>query len=213
MRAFATTLCLAVALTALGVMFSAAQRAGPPNVAGLLWPVQPQLQSFVLDDAHGGNFDQEALRGHWTLLFLGYTHCPDICPTTLATLKAANAVLADSAPWAASGQVVFVSVDAERDTPEKLRQYVGYFNPAFHAATGTVAQLHLLTTQLDMRYTRSSADDPRQWWYDHSAHIVLIGPALHIVALFEPPHEAAELADRVRTLLAYLSDPARHRAP
>jgi protein SCO1/2 len=151
MRTFTTALCLAVALAGLSLLLDAAERAGPPNVAGFLWPEQPQVQPFVLDDARGGSLDQETLRGHWTLLFLGYTHCPDICPTTLATLKAANAALADSVPWAASGQVLFVSVDAERDTPARLKQYVGYFNPAFLAATGTAAQLHLVTTQLDMR--------------------------------------------------------------
>ena len=213
MRTFTTALCLAITLVGLGLMLDAAERAGPPNVAGFLWPVQPQVQPFVLDDARGGSLDQETLRGHWTLLFLGYTHCPDICPTTLDTLKATNAALAASAPWAASGQVLFISVDAERDTPARLKQYVGHFNPAFLAATGTAAQLHLVTTQLDMRYTRSSAEDPSQWWYDHSAHIVLISPALRIVALFEPPHVAADLAERVRTLLNYLTDPARHRAP
>lgn len=213
MRVFTTALCLSVVLAVLSVILGQAERAGPPKVAGFLWPVQPEMQAFVLDDARGGSLDQETLRGHWTLLFLGYTHCPDICPTTLATLKAANAALADSAPWAASGQVLFVSVDGERDTPALLKQYVGYFNPAFRAATGTVAQLHLLTTQLDMRYSRSSAEDPSQWWYDHSAHIVLIGPALQIVALFEPPHVATDLAERVRILLGYLTDPAHSRAP
>lgn len=213
MRQFAVPLSLAWMLAVLGFLLGAARNAGPPDDPGLLWPAQPELQPFALDDARGGALDLETLRGHWSLVFLGYTHCPDVCPTTLETLATTSAALADLAPWRARGQVVFVSVDAERDTPARLAQYVGHFDPTFRAATAPPARLHYLTTQLDMRYTRMSGDDPAQWWYEHSAHFVLIGPNLHIVALFDPPHAAPALAARLRALLAYFEDPARRYRP
>ncbi len=154
-----------------------ARHAGPPDDPGLLWPQQPELQPFALDDARGGTLDLESLRGHWSLVFIGYTQCPDWCPTTLETLAATSAALADEAAWKARGQVLFVSIDAERDTPERLTRYVGHFDAGFRAASAAPERLHFLTTQLDMRYTRLSEGDGSQWSYDHSAHIALIGPS------------------------------------
>jgi protein SCO1/2 len=213
MRQFALPLCLACVLALLGVLLGAVRHAAPPNDPGLLWPKQPELQPFALDDARGGTLDLESLRGHWSLVFIGFTQCPDWCPTTLTILAKTSAALADEAAWKARGQVLFVSVDAERDTPEQLARYVGHFDAGFRAATAAPDRLHLLTTQLDMRYTRLSEGDGSQWWYDHSSHIALIGPNLHIVALFDPPHAAPALAARLRALLRYFEDPARPYRP
>ena len=77
MRQFALPLCLACVIALLG----AVRHAAPPNDPGLLWPKQPELQPFALDDARGGTLDLESLRGHWSLVFIGFTQCPDWCPT------------------------------------------------------------------------------------------------------------------------------------
>ena len=180
---------------------------GRPEVAGMLWPIQPTLTSFALDDARGGRFDEGQLRGHWTLLFLGYTHCPDICPTTLDTLAKASVRLRDFAPFAEHGQVLFVSVDGERDRGEALRRYVEYFNPAFRAASAPPAQLHLLLRQLDMQAVKISNDDSPDYFFDHASEIVLIGPDLRVLALFDYPHEPADLAGRVRTVVGFMAQP------
>ncbi|MBK6660072.1 MAG: SCO family protein [Proteobacteria bacterium] len=180
---------------------------GRPAVAGMLWPVQPELAPFALQDARGGRFDEAALRGRWTLLFLGYTHCPDVCPTTLDTLAKASAALRDFAPFAAYGQVLFVSVDHDRDHGESLRRYVEYFNPAFRAASAPPAELHGLLRQLDMQAVRISSDDSPDYAFEHSSEVVLVGPDLKVLALFDYPHEPADIAARVRAIVAFAARP------
>lgn len=180
---------------------------GPPDVEGLLWPIQPTLLPFSLEDARGGPFTEAQLKGHWTLLFLGYTHCPDICPTTLDTLAKLSKRLQDFPPFAQAGQVLFVSVDYDRDRGEALRRYVEYFNPAFRAASAPPAPLHLLLRQLDMQAVKTSSDDSPDYFYDHSSEIVLLGPDLRVLALFDYPHEPADLAGRVRAVIGFMTQP------
>ena len=95
---------------------------------------QPRaVQPFELLDHHGESFTPESLRGQWSFVFFGYTHCPDVCPTTLSVLNSVALRLAD-APDAT--RFVFVTVDPERDTPEVLARYVTYFNGEFVGVTG-----------------------------------------------------------------------------
>jgi protein SCO1/2 len=99
----------------------------------LLSPTR-ELADFSLIDQEGRTFDAANLRGRWSLLFFGYTNCPDFCPTTLATLAAVEKRLrAAQAP--VRPRVIFISVDAERDTPAQLAKYVPYFDPEFVGLT------------------------------------------------------------------------------
>src|SRR5271167_3622028 len=117
--------------------------------AALLWPQQQPamelatgtlltpsqaLPDFSLIDSQGRAFGTANLRGHWSLLFFGYTNCPDFCPTTLATLAAMQKRLRAERS-AVLPQVIFVSVDAKRDTPAQLAKYVPYFDPEFIGLT------------------------------------------------------------------------------
>lgn len=210
-----TAIGLLLAVALLGAAYRAgdalAARAGVgqgrPEVAGMLWPIQPELTPFALEDARGGVFDEAALRGHWTLLFLGFTHCPDVCPTTLDTLAKASAALRDFAPFAEHGQVLFVSVDHERDHGAPLRRYVEYFDPRFRAASAPPAALHLLLRQLDMQAVKTSSDASPDYAYEHSSEIVLVGPDLRVLALFEFPHQPADIAARVRAIVSFATQP------
>lgn len=176
----------------------------PPAVAGFLWPDSPTLQPFELRDETGQPFTQAALHDRWTLLFFGFTHCPDICPGTLATLRQAVRALQDQPALAKKLQVVFVSVDAARDTPEVLARYVRYFDPSFRGTSAPMEQLHLLTRQLGADYARISEGKEGEYWFDHSASIFLVAPDLRIVGAFESPHLAGELADRVGRIAGFL---------
>ena len=111
------------------------------------------------------------------------------------------------APFAAHGQVLFVSVDYERDRGEALRRYVEYFNPAFRAASAPPAALHLLLRQLDMQAVKTSSDDSPDYAFEHSSEIVLVGPDLRVLALFDFPHEPADIAARVRAIVQFASQP------
>lgn len=175
-------------------------------IEGFLWPNPPHLGQFSLQDDKGEEFDDSDLRGKWTLLFFGYTHCPDICPTTLATLKVVREKLRDLSVFNSHGQILFVSVDSERDTPAVLRSYVRYFDPTFRAATAPPEKLHLLTRQLGTTFVKISTGESPDYWFDHSSSMLLIGPDLRVLGEFVPPHNAQNLAARIRSIINFIDD-------
>jgi protein SCO1/2 len=98
----------------------------------------PAAYDFSLTNAKGGTFQLSENKGRITLLFFGYTYCPDVCPTTLAELKQATELLKNDVDKV---QVVFISVDPGRDTSEKMQEYVERFNPNFIGLSGTEEEL------------------------------------------------------------------------
>ena len=173
-------------------------------LAGRWWPAEPPalqastalfgaeraLPEFALADHTGERFTPRELHEDWTLLFFGYTHCPDICPITLATMSAsidAIAALGDEAP-----RMVFVSVDPERDTPRSLRDYVGAFRGDFLGVTGPHDELARLTRALGVVYARDG--DGPGYLVEHSAALLLVNPKGQLQAVFGPPHEPDTIA-------------------
>lgn len=193
-RVFIAPLALAALALGLAGGYWWQQRAAPaPQLqrATLVTGDSQPLQDFRLQDQDNNAFTRERLKGRWSLLFFGYTHCPDICPLTLAEAKGLYSSLKGT-PYQADTQVVFVSVDPKRDTPEVLKRYVGYFNPAFVGVTGPRAQLDRLARPLGIYYAyQGNGDD---YAVDHSAVMVLIGPQAKLRAIFPPPHAAAVLS-------------------
>ncbi len=204
-------LILGVALLAFGLGMYVARSADPgadtPEIQGFLWPDPPAVDPFTLQKAQGGVLTEGDLRGKWTLLFFGFTHCPDVCPTTLSTLKAARTALLDVPAFAAHSQVLFVSVDPARDTPAALQAYVSYFDPTFLAATAEPEQLNLLTRQLGILYAKVPTADPALYTFDHTASVLLVAPDLHLLGVFSPPHAAADLAARIRGIVEFIGAP------
>lgn len=149
------------------------------------------LPDFQLQDQDNRAFSLERFKGRWSLLFFGYTHCPDICPLTLAEAKGFYNRL-QGTPYQTDTQVVFVSVDPKRDTPAVLKRYVSYFHPAFIGVTGNREQLDLLTHPLGIYYALHG--DGGEYAVDHSAAMVLIGPQGRLRAVFSAPHSAEVLA-------------------
>jgi protein SCO1/2 len=128
--------------------FATRTRTVPPVLERATLFQEPRpLPEFTLADASGHPFGPEQMRGHWTFVFFGFVNCPDICPTTLATLAATRKALADL-PAGEQPGVAFVSVDPGRDTPALLGQYVSHFDPAFIGATGTRDAIEALTHAL-----------------------------------------------------------------
>ncbi|MFT4564453.1 MAG: protein SCO1/2 [Gammaproteobacteria bacterium] len=195
-----------VAVIALGVGYFlgyTTQRSGLPEVSSVVWPPLLPLSPFTLTDSNGATFDETRLANKWTLLFFGFTHCPDICPTTLATLKQVREALLPVDEFAEIGQVVFVSVDGERDTPERLREYTDYFDPNFVAASGPSEKLNLLTRQFGMQVVRVSTDDPADYWFDHPASVLLVRPDTRVAGEFLPPFDVSEMVVQTRAIIEY----------
>lgn len=187
--------------------------ARPPDPTGVQSIIPPEKTAdFKLMDQHGKPFSQDHLLGKWTIMFFGYTHCPDFCPTTLAGLDKAYHQLEKEAPrLATSTQVVFVSVDPFRDTPQVLGDFVAYFNKAFIGVTGTARQLHRLTDPLGASYAYS---DParhaifpdtarpaeKDYVVDHSSGIYIFDDKARAMAWVLPPHTAARIVSVYRLI-------------
>lgn len=199
----ATTLIIVLtAIVALIAGIAAAylvlRPAGEPELAKATYlPGGKPVQPFELVDHHGEPFTNARLQGRWTLMFFGFTHCPDACPTALAVLNAAEEGLKEKAP-ALPLQVVMVSVDPARDTPERLASYVPHFNPGFVGATGSDEELTALTRDLGILY-RIHEPKPGEAGYmvDHSTAILLINPQGNLQAVFGPPHAPQPIVDDV----------------
>lgn len=172
----------------------------PEGFPGTVLPGGKALPEFSLQDDQGQPFVPASLLGKWTLMFFGYTHCPDVCPTTLGTLKNAWDELSQSAAGVEDLQVVFVSVDPERDTLEHLQEYVDYFDPAFSGVTGSPDELMTLSRSLGAIYAKTKPDDNGDYLVDHTAAIFVIDPQGRFSALLSPPHDAGKIASAMATL-------------
>ncbi|RMD70853.1 MAG: SCO family protein [Gammaproteobacteria bacterium] len=167
-------------------------RAPAPHHPALLPEPRP-LPAFSLVDQDGRPFDNRRLMGKWSLLFFGYTHCPDVCPTTLSTLKEVKGRLEGHPEVLDKVQFVFISVDPERDTPKVLKDYVSYFDPGFIGATGSENQLKVLTRSLGVLYVKVPEENG-DYLVDHSASVILVDPKGRFAGVLSPPHRADAIA-------------------
>ncbi|MAV26308.1 MAG: hypothetical protein CMQ05_09340 [Gammaproteobacteria bacterium] len=157
-------------------------------------PEYRAVSTFELLDNEGTSVDEKIFQGRWTLVFFGFTYCPDICPTTMGVL--ARAVTKIPEPPA----VILVSVDPERDTTASIDAYVGSFDPAFRGLTGEFDQIVALASQLNVAFGKVPGPDPEGYLVDHSASIAVINPEGQYVGFIKAPH--AEL--NIATLMGYL---------
>ena len=177
------------------VLLGACSPPPPPQLKqATLLPSPKPVADFNLINHKGEPFTLASLEGHWTFAFFGYTHCPDVCPTSLAMLARVMKKLRETRPDDTLPQGLFVSVDPQRDTPEMLAKYVAYFYPDFIAATGDPAEILRLTRQLGILYIKSAGDKDNDYLIDHSAAVVLFDPDGRFHALFNVPHDADKIA-------------------
>lgn len=175
----------------------------PTHIDGLLWPTNP-LESFSLLGSDGQRFDLDRLRGRWSFLFFGYTSCPDICPTTLSTLKKTIQQLSKETPTDLP-QVVLVSVDPNRDTIEKITSYVEYFDPSFLGVTAeSIEEINHLSSQLYIPHNRLEPDEHGNYEVMHSASILLIDPQVRRVGIFSTPHQANTIIKRYQSIKKFV---------
>jgi protein SCO1 len=148
------------------------------------------IGEFDLVDHHGNPFNPGRLEGQWTLVFFGFTHCPDICPTTMTFLNTFLESLEGTE--AQDPQVVMVSVDPARDTVQQLADYVPYFNPDFTGVTGEFLDIHRFATKLNTPF-RKVMDEDGSYQVDHSSNIVLINPRGDYHGFFRAPLDLAKM--------------------
>ena len=157
----------------------------------LVYPAAKAILPFSLKKIDGTEFTLAQLQGHWTLLSFGFTSCPDVCPTTLTELSAVYGILKLPSLQAAAAQIVFVSIDPERDTPENLASYVTHYNPAFIAATGDVPSLTAFATNLGAVFEKqANGPGAQDYTMAHTASIFLINPQGQLAAIARPAEQS-----------------------
>lgn len=158
------------------------------------------FKDFSLVDYNKKTFTQAQLKDKWSLVFFGFTYCPDICPTTMALLnqfyqQQKNEQYGDDL------QIILVSVDPARDTPEKLFDYVRFFNEDFIGLTGEFLDIHRFATQLNIPFTKVPGGG-ENYSIDHSGNIAIINAKGHYVGFFKAPLELGKIKASYHTIRA-----------
>ena len=164
----------------------------------VLLPQGRTVPGLSLTNQNGEPVAVDQLKGQWSLLFFGYTFCPDICPATLAQLRQLKGML--SAEEQAKLRMVLVTVDPKRDTPQQLKQYLTYFDPAFQGLTGEAADIQKLANGVSIPYI--PADTSKEnYTVDHSGNLVIIGPDGTQRGFIRAPLNVDKLAAQLPSLL------------
>ena len=202
--AIATGLPLMVAILVAAIIAGQSPRARVLNDSELrangayMFESPQTLPPFSLVDHHGAAFDRSRLQGRWTLVFFGFTHCPDICPTTLADLAHLMKKLEDLPE--ADTQVVLVTVDPERDDIERLSSYVPLFNPDFIGVTGEPTALKGFASALNTLYRKVPGLGANDYQIDHAANVSLIDPQGDYRGFFSSPLDPGRVKRAYRSI-------------
>jgi protein SCO1/2 len=196
-------LILAALAAAVAGFYVARQidRTSPQLASGTWFPQGWQVADFRLTDSAGQPFTLSRLTGTPTLLFFGFTHCPDVCPTTL--VKLAQVRKAAGIP---DLKVLFVSIDPQRDTPEVLERYVHAFDRQFEGVTGEPQAIEALARRFNVAVNRVELPGG-DYTMDHSAVVFLLNAQARVVAIFTPPFDEKLMAADLRTSAPYVEGP------
>lgn len=173
-----------------------------PKIGGYVLAEPKALPPVALVDEQGRGFVPADFAGRWSFLYFGYTYCPDVCPLTLVELATLKKRLAEQLPDTPTDYYL-VSVDPRRDTPERLREYVTYFDASFHGLTGSIDDLKSLTQQTGSVFFVPENQTDDAYLVSHSSNIALVDPAGRLAAVFTSPHEPARLAADFGLIVAY----------
>ena len=181
-------------------------RDAPPPVTENATVMQPPRAIPALDllDEDGQPFGADSLRGRWTVVFFGFTYCPDVCPTTLTTLAQMNKQLTDL-PSTARPRVMLFTVDPERDTAERLKAYVQFFDAGFGAATGTLPAVEQAAAAFAIPFAKVPLAEGG-YTMDHGAGVFFVGPDGNVHAYSSPPLRADTLARDYRKVVRWFEE-------
>ncbi len=156
------------------------------------------VPAVTLLDQHKQAFPMSKLKGNWNLMFFGFTNCPDICPTTLTTMKQVEKRLTEQ-----NFRYIFVSLDPKRDTSDTLKEYMEFLNPDFIGLTGDKKNIDKLTEALGIIYDFEGDTRADDYLINHYAAILVIDPQARLRAHILPPHSVDKVADAITKLSHY----------
>ena len=197
-------LCVIALIVGLVVARVMREPAVTPQQLALMGAVVKQesraLNEFSLVDQRGERFDRSRFKGRWSLIFFGYTYCPDVCPTTMAILKQLEVELRGSIAEG-NTQYILASVDPERDTPEKLAEYVAHFNPEFIGVTGNLEGMFEFARDLNSMFAKVPTDDQGNYLVDHSSSIIIINPRGEFHGFLRSPHNVENMSKALQAVM------------
>jgi protein SCO1/2 len=171
----------------------------PTPKPGTILDPPKDVGDFTLTGQTGEPFHLSDVRGKVTLLYFGYTFCPDVCPMSLSHYKRVKSLLGDDADQLA---VVFVSVDGERDTPDRLAHYLSAFDPDFIGVTGTDSEIRTVAKDYGVFYQRASYDNTEaDYLVDHTASTFVVGPEGRLRIIYPYGTDPAIMVEGVQMLI------------
>jgi protein SCO1/2 len=198
---------LIIAILIAGLYFGVFRQPVTQNVkiSGVFLPHSTPIKEFSLTDTTKKSFTAADLKGHWTLLFFGFTNCGMVCPTTMAALNMMYQILEKGLPVSQLPQVMMITVDPERDTLARMAEYIASFNVHFKGARGESSQINALENQLHIAAVKLQADGAGKDHYtiNHTAEIMVINPKGEVQAFLSYPHHAEEMAKDYKTIIAH----------
>lgn len=174
-----------------------------PTIHGLLFDKSRALPPFSFHSSKH-SFNDRSLTNYWSLIFFGYTSCPDVCPTTLTTLNQAYQKLPHTLQKKI--QIIFISIDPYRDTQKHVNEYTHYFNPNFIGLTGSKHQIKQLTSALGVPYWIKKQPKVNNYTVDHGSMIALINPMGRYQGFFSAPHYSAVISKELQQLTNYYNE-------
>jgi len=183
------------------------QDSGPPQeLLGVLRFEPRQLGTLEFIDHNEKLISEDIFNEKWSFVFFGYTSCPDVCPTTLQALQAVIvSIEKDKSDLLPDTQVIFISVDPERDVVSNLHDYVNFYNRDFIGLTGSKENIDNVVRQFGAGYMMEEADSSGQYLVSHSSAIFLVAPDLRLVAAFSQPHIPKTIVAQYKAIRAYFS--------
>ena len=188
----------------LGILFAEFTRNDLDSfkAEGILWPSPPKLNEFFLIDKDNLPFTLDDLKGRWSIMFFGFTNCPDICPSTLMEISKAERKLREIPEFGNSGQLIFISVDPDRDTPTVLKTYVSHFSSSLQAASGSQEELQILAKSVGAIFLTVDSDgNNNSYSVDHSAGIFFVSPDATLFSVLTQPIVDTIILDRMTNVL------------
>lgn len=189
----------------------AQQRESVELKSATVLPQPRDISSFKLMDAKNKTFTNKNFTGHWTMLFFGFTHCRVVCPKALATLNEVYTKLQQNKQQSLP-QVVFVSIDPERDSLTRVGQFVTAFNPDFQGVTGNRAQVDKMmqefgavAVRINKPYAEGGVAAKDNYQIEHSSSILLVDPNGKFYAVFAAPHNATNIAQDMKSIMNHAS--------
>jgi protein SCO1 len=176
------------------------------RIDGVVLTTPQEMVDFQLTDNKGQVYNQAMMKGHWTMMFFGFTNCGMVCPTTMAALNQMYKALQQELPDNQLPSIIMVSVDPERDTVARMDDYVNAFNPNFIGLRGEMPQIEALEKNLHLVAVKMQAGTGKnQYTINHSAEIMIFNPRGQLQALMSYPHKSEQMEQDYKTLLKTIS--------